>query len=189
MFRIISGIHKGKKLLAHKNTTARPTTDFAKEGLFGILSHKVSFHSVTVLDLFAGLGSISLEFASREAPKIYTIENNKVNVKFIHESIKKLQLENQIQVFCQNVFSWIPKNRESFDVVFADPPYDMSLQEYQKLIDLIFSNNTISQNGIFILEHSSRQKPIENQYYDFTRKYGNVSFSFYVNKSQSPEEE
>lgn len=179
MFRIISGKYKGKRLIAPKNIIARPTTDFAKEALFGILAHRVNFSQICVLDLFAGIGSITFEFASRGVNQIYMIENQKVNLSFILETIKKLELSAEISVIAQDVFSWIKKSKDTFDVIFADPPYELPLKEYENLVHIVLEENLLSSSGIFILEHSSKQKPIEHQYYTFTRKYGNVSFSFY----------
>ena len=63
--RIISGTHKGRRLMAPKNLPVRPTTDFAKEALFNILRNRIYFDEISVLDLFSGTGNISFEFASR----------------------------------------------------------------------------------------------------------------------------
>lgn len=181
MYRIISGIWKGKKISAPKNFEVRPTTDFAKEALFSILEHRVDVGSISVLDLFAGIGSISLELASRGSRDITAIEMNSKHAGFIGSTAKDLGFDTQINVIRANVFDWLKKaknHEKSYDVVFADPPFDLPENEYQELVNLILSGEFLKENGIFILEHQSRFK-IENPLPQETRKYGNVSFSFF----------
>ena len=81
--RIISGYLKGRRLSPPANLKARPTTDIAKEGLFNILNNEVDFEQVTVLDMFGGTGSISLEFISRGCTDVTLIEMNQINYNFI----------------------------------------------------------------------------------------------------------
>ena len=168
MYRIISGIWKGKKISAPKNFEVRPTTDFAKEALFSILDHRFDLEYLSVLDLFAGIGSISLEFASRGCKDITSVEMNPKHATFIN---------NQRA----NVFDWLKKFKnhgKTYDIIFSDPPFDLSENEYQELISLVLNHEILKENGIFILEHQSRLK-IEHSHLQETRKYGNVSFSFF----------
>ena len=78
--RIIGGKLKGKTVLPPMGYSARPTTDFAKEGLFNILNNEYEFEDLKVLDLFAGTGAISYEFASRGAARVYSVDMNRDNV-------------------------------------------------------------------------------------------------------------
>jgi len=173
--RIIGGALKGREIHA-PHLTARPTTDFAKEGLFNILANMVDFEELHILDLFGGSGNITFEFASRGCPSVTCVEMNSVHASFIKKTAQQLQL-NSIRVVRHNVFDFIPICTQTYDLIFADPPFD--LQHFEKLPIKIFSANILNPNGIFILEH-----PISFDFHDiqgFRRrvKYGNVHFSFF----------
>lgn len=174
--RIIGGIHKGKQLLAPKNLPVRPTTDFAKEGLFNILNNKIDFDELTVLDLFCGIGNISLEFASRGAKKIYSIDKHSPCINFVKDTAKSLKLNN---IFTEraDVFKYLEKCTSTFDVIFADPPYE--LDNIAGIHDLVFDNNLLNENGLLIIEHGVRTDLSIKKNYMETRKYGNVNFSFF----------
>lgn len=177
--RIISGKWKGRRLSAPKNLPTRPTTDFAKEALFNILNHRIYLDEINVLDLFAGIGSMSLEFASRGAQKVLSIEQNPKCIQFIEETKTKLEAD-QIEVRKQDVFQFLAKNNtEKFDVVFADPPFDMPSEDYLKLIQLIFENDVLENDGIFVLEHPQSIQFKEYSNFIEHKKYGNVHFSFF----------
>lgn len=181
MYRIISGTWKGKKIAAPKNFEVRPTTDFAKEALFSILDHKVDLEFCSVLDLFAGIGSISLEFASRSCKDITAVEMHPKHAAFINNAAKDLGFDTQINLQRGNVFDWLKKSRnngKTYDIIFADPPFDLPENDYQELVNLILNGDFLKENGIFILEHQSRFK-IEHTNLQEVRKYGNVSFSFF----------
>ncbi|MGQ9848220.1 MAG: RsmD family RNA methyltransferase, partial [Bacteroidales bacterium] len=90
--RIISGKYKGRKIVLPSNMKVRPTTDFAKEGLFDILSHRIDLEGLTVLDLFSGTGFLSYEFASRGAASVTAVELNPIHAAFIRKTAKELQM-------------------------------------------------------------------------------------------------
>ena len=120
--RVIKGKYKGRRLVAPKNIPTRPTTDFAKEGLFNILDHKIYFEGLRMLDLFSGIGNIGLEFSSRGAEIVLSVEQNKNCIAFQISTIKDLGLD--MRVSKQNVFRFLKKENETpFDLIFADPPY------------------------------------------------------------------
>ncbi len=188
MYRIISGKWKGKKIAAPKNFDVRPTTDFAKEALFSILDHRFELEYLSVLDLFAGIGSISLELASRDCQDITAVEMNVKHAGFIHTTAQDLGFGLQVNVQRSDVFEWLKKRRDHhkrFDLVFADPPFDMSEKEYDQLISLVLSEKVLKEKGSFVLEHQSRQK-IAHPLLQETRKYGNVSFSFFSLEENNP---
>lgn len=177
--RIISGRWKGKRLNAPKNLPTRPTTDFAKEALFNILNHSFFIDEVTVLDLFAGIGGISLEFASRGAQKVDSIEIYDKCVNFIQETAEALDL-NAIEVYRQDVFQFLDKKQhQKYDIIFADPPFDLDLEDYNKLVDLVLKNQFLDAAGMFILEHPKDHSFAEHPYFAEHKKYGNIHFSFF----------
>ena len=182
MFRIISGQWKAKKIAAPKNFEVRPTTDFAKEALFSILENRYDLEFCSVLDLFAGIGSISLEFASRYCKDVTSVEMNTKHAGFINSTSADLGLSLAMNIQRADVFDWLKKQRfkKQYDIVFADPPYDMEEKKYEELVALVMNNSYLKANGVFVLEHQSRMK-WEHPLLLETRKYGNVSFSFFRN--------
>ncbi|RMZ60326.1 methyltransferase domain-containing protein [Chryseobacterium nematophagum] len=180
MYRIISGRWKAKKIAAPRNFDVRPTTDFAKEALFSILENKYDMQSIAVLDLFAGIGSISLEFASRGCQDVTSVELNPKHTAFINTTAAELDMAQQINVQRGDTFDWLKKfrNKKSFEIVFSDAPFEMEESKYYEMISLILHNKYVKENGILIVEHQSRMKFNHPSLID-TRKYGNVSFSFF----------
>lgn len=181
--RIISGKWKGKRLNAPKNLPTRPTTDFAKEALFNILNNRFYIDELNVLDLFAGIGSISFEFASRGAKSIYSVEQNSKAYNFILNTVQDLELD-EVQVFKQDVFQFLKRTTANqFDIIFADPPFDFPESEYNKLISQIMENKLLTENGLFVLEHSSKHDFSKNKHFQEHKKYGSVNFSFLKNEN------
>ena len=191
MYRIISGQWKAKRISAPKSFDVRPTTDFAKEALFSIIENRFRYDyaSISVLDLFAGIGSISLEFASRGCKDVSSIEMNARHAGFINATAEELEMDAQVNAMRADVFEYLKKNRnrKSYEIVVADPPFEMEVAKYQELISLVLNNNYLKENGVFILEHQSRTK-LEHPNITDTRKYGNVSFSFLKPNEVQPEE-
>ena len=190
MYRIISGQWKAKRISAPKNFTVRPTTDFAKEALFSILEnrYRIDFASISVLDLFAGIGSLSLEFASRAGQDITSVEMNVKHAAFINSTAAELDMSLQVSVQRADVYDYLKKNRnrKTFDLIVADPPFDTDDKKYQELLSLVLNNNYLKEDGIFVLEHQSRNLLQHPNLLD-TRKYGNVSFSFFKANEPAPE--
>lgn len=174
--RIISGTNKGRHIAPPKNLKARPTTDFAKESLFNILNNKINFENVNVLDTFSGTGSISYEFASRGAKSVTAIEINSEHVTFIRNENNKLNLN--IKVVQANAFYYLKKTKLKFEVIFCDPPYDIS--GIEQIPDIIFKNEVLLPEGILILEHSKKYNFNKHANFNETRQYGSVHFSFFT---------
>lgn len=175
--RIVSGSCKGRTIVPPKHLQARPTTDFAKENLFNIISNRYDYEELSVLDLFSGTGSISYEFASRGADRVVSIEQNTLHQSFIQQTSKKLEL-TQISSFKANAFTFIKSCREKFDIVFADPPYD--LEGIDSLPDFIIERGLLKEDGIFIFEHSKNKKFDNHPCFREHRSYGSVNFTFFA---------
>ncbi len=154
----------------------RPTTDLAKESLFNILNNRIDFEGLDVLDLFAGTGSLSFEFASRGAAMVTAIDISARNLHFISEAAKSLNITS-IKTVRGNVFKLIPKFCVKYDVIFADPPYD--LKELPMLPGLILGENLLKNDGMLILEHDNRHAFSDTEYFQEERQYGKVHFSFF----------
>lgn len=177
--RIISGKYKGRRISAPSNITARPTTDFAKEGLFNLLNNRIDFEGISVLDLFAGTGSISFEFVSRDCSNVISVEMNDRQCTFIRKVCAELKVDN-LSLMKTDVFRFIDSCHLQFDMIFADPPYE--LNKLQEIPDLIFKNHLLKSDGLFVLEHSSKNDFSEHPNFSEHRHYGNVNFTFFENK-------
>ena len=175
--RIISGKFRGKILHPGKDFTARPTTDFAKESLFNILANSYDFQEVEVLDLFSGTGSISFEFASRKCLSVDAIELNYNHYKFIQKTSVELKF-NQLKVYKMDVFRFLKNNINKYDIIFADPPYEM--EGIEKIPEIIFEKLILKPDGIFILEHSKKINFKDHNRLKDHRSYGSVNFSFFA---------
>ncbi len=173
--RIIGGTHKGKIIKVPKDLPVRPTTDFAKEGLFNILTNKIDFEGLTVLDLFSGTGHISMEFASRGAGSIVAVDKHFKCTGFL-KSISK-ELKFNIQAIKSDVFDFLNNAHSDYDLIFADPPYD--LPNIPEIHQLIFKNTLLRPGGMLIIEHGQKTDLSGLQGFLEHRKYGNVNFSFF----------
>ncbi|MCH3993988.1 MAG: RsmD family RNA methyltransferase [Prevotella sp.] len=174
--RIITGIYKGRRFDIPRTFSARPTTDMAKENIFNVIRGYLELDGTTALDLFSGTGSISLELASRGCQKIISVEGKREHAKFIAQCFEKIGCDKDILI-CGDVFRFIKRNRQTFDFIFADPPY--MLPELTTIPDLIFENKMLSENGIFILEHGAKQDFSEHPHFIEHRNYGAVNFSIF----------
>jgi 16S rRNA (guanine966-N2)-methyltransferase len=174
--RIIGGIHKGRRINPPSNFRARPTTDFAREGLFNILNNRVDYESIDVLDLFSGTGSISYEFASRGAANIHLVEKDMVHIAGIKQILKELDLRN-VRAIHVDVKAYLKTCSVKYDIVFADPPYE--LPWLIELPDIVTQADVIKEDGFFILEHPRGLSFKEHSLFFEHRNYGGVNFSFF----------
>ena len=174
--RIIGGTHRGRVIHPPKGLEVRPTTDLAKESLFNILNNRIDFEDIAVLDLFAGTGNISLEFASRGALKVISVEKNHKNAAFIAKAAADFQLLN-VQVRKADAYRFLGEYKLKFDVIFADPPYEM--KETNTIPDKIFSLSLLNDEGWLIVEHDKTLNFTTHPRFTDERKYGKVHFSFF----------
>jgi 16S rRNA (guanine(966)-N(2))-methyltransferase RsmD len=174
--RIISGKHKGRKIIAPKQLPVRPTTDRSKEALFNIIQHRFEFSQIQVLDLYAGTGNISYEFASRGAAQITAVDQNRFCIQFIQKTTAGLELN--ITAIKEDSQRFIEQNENKYDLIFADPPYEFQEKSYEILADR--SQYLLKPEGLFILEHYKKIKLNHLKGFDFERVYGNNIFSFFA---------
>ena len=174
--RIIGGSAAGLRLNPPQNLPVRPTTDLAKEALFNILNNKIDIEELNCLDLFAGTGNITFELASRGAKQVDSVDIHGKCILYIEQSAKKMNF-SQIKTRKADVFKFIKSATTSYDLIFADPPYD--IDQLPQLASLILDANLLIKGGLLIIEHPSNRRLIDHVHFLETRKYGNSSFSFY----------
>ncbi len=175
--RIISGKYKGRRIQAPKKLPVRPTTDMAKEALFNIINNQYYFDEITVLDLFAGIGSIAYEFASRGTENIVCIDENIGCINFIEKTTDEFEMP--IKCIKSDVFKYLQSCDNKYTIVFADPPYNFSDDLFKKIHNLVFQNNLLDNEGLLIIEHSKHTDLAQLENYDSSRIYGGNMFSFF----------
>lgn len=175
--RIISGKYKSRKIVAPKTLPVRPTTDMAKESLFNILNNHFYFDEISVIDLFAGTGNISYEFASRGTEKITCVDQNFGCIKFINQTAETFEMP--IDTIKSDVFSFLEKASIQSDIIFADPPYDFTDEQFKRIPQLVFKNNMLLDEGMLIVEHSKHTDLSSTPNFSHKKNYGGSAFSFF----------
>ncbi|MDR1779985.1 MAG: RsmD family RNA methyltransferase [Tannerella sp.] len=175
--RIIRGKYGRRRFQVPASFNARPTTDFAKENIFNVLDNLIDWETTDALDLFSGTGSIAFEMASRGCRSVTSVENNHLHAAFIARVAKELQAEN-FRPVKGDVFRFLHSaDRQSFDLIFADPPY--ALKELRELPRLVFDGRLLRDGGLFVLEHSKDNDFAEHPHFLQKRVYGAVNFSLF----------
>lgn len=174
--RIVSGKYGGRIFKPNKSFKARPTTDIAKEGLFNILQNRFDFEAKTVLDLFAGTGSIGYEFLSRGCESTTFVEKNFHHYKFILEVVQKLDIKNARAVK-SDVFKYLKTCPDQYDIIFADPPFD--LNRFDEVPGAVLDAGLLKVEGVFIFEHPKEFTFNDHPRFKEIRNYGKVNFSFF----------
>ena len=154
----------------------RPTTDVAKEGLFNVLQSRIDFEDITTLDLFGGTGCISYELASRGASNLTVIEKDPTMQAFIQKNVATIGIEN-CTVIRMDVFSYLQTCTNTYDFIFAGPPY--ALGTIDELPKIIVHKKMINEGGYFVLEHTPRNNYEKYEGFSFCRNYGTTLFSFF----------
>lgn len=175
--RIISGNLKARRFSVPKNFPSRPTTDFAKEGLFNVLEHKLDLFDLNILDLCAGTGNISFEFLSRDAGTVTAVDQNFNCVRFIRKNAEELGIGDDLHVLKSEILQFLQRTEQTYDLIFADPPYDVTF--HKEIANIVFERNLLNEAGLLIIEHGKRTDLSAITQFDFVRNYGNVNFSFF----------
>ena len=204
--RIITGKYKGRHFDIPRTFKARPTTDFAKENIFNVLTGYIDFEGATALDLFSGTGSISLELVSRGCDRVVSIEADRDHHRFILQCLQKLQPlgdgslladdktaqtdqpkknrprmaeknRPQVAAIRGDVFRYLKNCKQQFDFIFADPPY--ALKELATIPSLIFEKNLLKEDGVFVFEHGKDHSFTDHPNFVEHRQYGSVNFSIF----------
>ncbi|RYF89908.1 MAG: methyltransferase domain-containing protein [Chitinophagaceae bacterium] len=175
--RIISGIHKGRRITPPVNMPhTRPTTDIAKEGLFNIIQNNLEIEDLKTLDLFGGTGCISYELASRGCTNLTIVEKDNKMYEFIKKTSAMLKFEN-FKLVKSDVFKFIESCNQQYDFIFAGPPY--ALSTIDDLPVKIFEHKLLNEGGWFVLEHTPRNDYKKFPHYRLERNYGTTIFSIF----------
>jgi 16S rRNA (guanine966-N2)-methyltransferase len=177
--RIITGKYGGRKISPPARMPyTRPTTDVAKEGLFNIIENNISIEGLKTLDIFGGTGSISYELASRGASDLTIVEKDRRMQLFIQKTIAELHIEN-CTIIKMDVFRFLETTSETYDFIFAGPPY--ALKNIDDLPVIIRIKKLLNPNGWFILEHTPANNYEKEIMFKSSRNYGTTVFSIFIN--------
>jgi len=186
--RIITGKYKGRRFDIPKTFKARPTTDFAKENIFNVMTGYLDFEGINALDLFAGTGSITLELLSRGCDRVVSVEKDPAHQRFTKQCLEKIAGEKgsygedikRVILIKGDVMRFIRSTTHKFDLIFADPPYQ--LENIAELPEMILGSGILTKGGLLVFEHGSKNTFKENPLFVEQKVYGSVNFSLFVNK-------
>ncbi len=177
--RIIRGKYGRRRFDVPKNITARPTTDFARENLFNVLENMTDFEGMTALDLFAGTGAISWEFVSRGCAQVTAVEQAPTQAAFIRSVKEKLD-DTSLKLIKGDVFRFIERAKEKYDIIFADPPYDHP--RFAEIPGLILNSGMLKEGTIIVVEHNKNHDFSSLPGFSRHLVYGSVNFSIFEHK-------
>lgn len=174
--RIIRGKYGRRRFDPPRNITARPTTDFARENIFNVIENLEDIEGKRVLDLFSGTGAVAFEFLSRDAAQVTAVESARTQLGFIRSVKEKLGDEN-LQIIAGDVFKFIAGTHHSYDIIFADPPYD--LPRFDEVPGLILGSDLVKPGSLVIVEHGGNRDFSMLEGFTQRREYGSVNFSIF----------
>ena len=158
----------------------------SKEALFNVLNNHFNFSGLKVLDLFAGTGNISYEFASRGWDNVIAVDADFGCIKFIKQTADEFDFT--ITAIKSDVMRFLEKNTNSYDIIFADPPYGFDQQTFEKIVKIVFERELLQEDGMMIIEHSKYTKMTDLDNFSFQKGYGGSFFSFYELNQDRDEE-
>ncbi len=176
--RIISGFLKGRRINPPAKIKARPTTDIAKEALFNILENRLEFDGLVAYDLFSGTGNITFELISRGAEMVYSVDISPDSGTLIRTLAKEFEVADKVKFVRADVWRLAKNLNVKADLIFADPPF--TLKDYARLHELVFSNKLLNPGGLLVIEHPEKADFRGFKGFEYTKTYGNLNFSFFV---------
>ncbi len=150
--RIITGLYKGRVLKTVQDLSVRPATERVRQTLFNMLANRIDFEGITVLDLFAGSGSLGFEAVSRGASRVTFVEQSDEASEFIAENARALDCDHAVEVLQMDAMGFLAARHGTYDLVFADPPY--SFVQTNKIPGLLFEHAMIRPGGYLLIEHA-----------------------------------
>lgn len=176
--RIIRGKYGRRRFNVPTNITARPTTDFARENIFNVIENITDIEGARCLDLFAGTGAVSFEFLSRDAASVTSVEKSPIQGRFIEKVARELHDDN-LRLLRTDAVRYIREfTGRPYDIVFADPPYDMP--DFGDIPGAVLSSGLLGPGSVFIMEHSKAYDFSSLPHFDHHRAYGSVNFSIFI---------
>ncbi len=177
--RVISGMYKGRILKTVKNLSVRPATDRVKQVIFDVLTNRIELDGARVLDLFAGSGSLGIEALSRGAARATFVESDREAVGYIEKNLEALACADRAHVLREDALWFVRGCRESFDVIFADPPY--AFEDTATIPELVFRAGVLKPHGYLLIEHARQVQfsPTAEYATGPVKKFGRTVVTFF----------
>jgi 16S rRNA (guanine966-N2)-methyltransferase len=177
--RITTGRFKGRMVRTVNDLSVRPAMDRARQTIFNILGARIELDGVSVLDLFAGSGSLGLEALSRGASRAVFVETSREACKLLEDTIERFGCVDEAEVITIDARQFLAGNRHRFQIVFADPPY--SYPHTAGMPQEIIEGNHLAPGGILLIEHATGLEfPPSGRWELFTdRRFGRTTISFF----------
>ena len=175
--QILAGTYKGRKIRSSSSQAIRPCSSRVKKSLFDILEGRIDFEGVSVLDVFAGFGSLGFEALSRGAGFVCFVDQHVDALKALKSTTLQLGVQDRIKIVNSDVSAFLGRAVEAFDLVFCDPPY--SWPDYNLLIEKIVGGKLLAEEGFLLIEHSTHIDFMQSSYYSFHRDYGMTRVTFF----------
>lgn len=177
--RVISGMYKGRILKTVKDLSVRPATDRVKQTIFDVLTTRIDLEGALVLDLFAGSGSLGIEALSRGAAHATFVESNREAVSYIEKNLEALACTDRAEVLQEDALWFVRGCRESFDLIFADPPY--AFEGTATLPELVFRAGALKPQGYLLIEHARQLQFASTAEYTTgpAKKFGRTVVTFF----------
>ena len=174
---ILAGLYKGRKIRSASSLAIRPCSSRVKKSIFDTLTARIDFDGASVLDLFAGFGSLGFEALSRGAQSVCFVDQHHDALKALKATALQLGVQNDVKIMNTDVSAFLVRATGVFDLVFCDPPY--SWPDYDRLIEKIFEGNLLAEDGLLLIEHSTPLNFVHSPYYSFHRDYGMTRVTFF----------
>ncbi|NND72348.1 MAG: 16S rRNA (guanine(966)-N(2))-methyltransferase RsmD [Rhodothermales bacterium] len=176
--RVTGGRHRNRILVIPRGTDVRPTTDMSRQALFNRLASRTTIEGASVIDLFAGSGSLGIESLSRGAGSVTFVDSSRIACDAVEQNLTAVGEEDSVRVVQADVFSFLQQLPGTADIILADPPYALN-----NLIDLINASViALSDGGYFVLEHDAALEFDEHPNFVVSGKYGRTKLSFFTSK-------
>jgi 16S rRNA (guanine(966)-N(2))-methyltransferase RsmD len=151
--RILAGLYKGRNLQTVPDFSVRPATGRVRQTLFDMLTHRVDFDGLHVLDLFAGFGSLGFEALSRGASHVTFVDMSPDALKMIEANAKALKCLESVEILRGDAVDFATSSHDTYGLIFADPPY--AYARTNEIPHLILSSDRLAADGYLLIEHSS----------------------------------
>ncbi|MCL2581224.1 MAG: 16S rRNA (guanine(966)-N(2))-methyltransferase RsmD [Streptosporangiales bacterium] len=184
MSRVIAGAAGGRRLAVPPGQSTRPTSDRAREGLFGtVLSELGTLDGRHVLDLYAGSGAVGLEALSRGAESVILVESDARAASVIKSNIRAVDLPgarvvtSRAEKFLSGPAPEKPQNR--FDLMFADPPYAVTAEAITKILTMLAGGGWLADEALIVVERATRSGALDwppGYTAGKSRRYGEATF-------------
>ncbi len=175
--QILAGTYKGRKIRSSSSQAIRPCSSRVKKSLFDILEGRIDFDEASVLDVFAGFGSLGFEALSRGAGSVCFVDQHVDALKALKSTTLQLGVQDRAKIVNSDVSAFLGRETGVFDLVFCDPPY--SWHDYNLLIEKIAGGKLLAEEGFLLIEHSTHIDFQQSPYYSFHRDYGMTRVTFF----------